>query len=268
MAAATTTGALTQQQLLQAIAPQTSADQLQVSATDQQLGLVGPETAQNVAYANALAGIQTSQYGITQQQNTLQQQEGVQQGAQNVAQQGIEQTGYGLQQGAIGIQGQQLGVQQQQLNLAYNNAVTGQQNQGAAAGTTYTHGQQQAMGTLQQNQNLSTQALGLQGSLLGNQSAQAANTQAGEESGFGYTQQQLANSQQNLQLIAEANGLSQQQAMTMLSYQGQQAGLQGQQQTAQLEGQKEGIISGNASTIESTLGAMAFAGGSSGPAKK
>jgi hypothetical protein len=268
MAAATTTGALTQQQLLQAIAPQTSADQLQVQAADQQLNLVGPETAQNVAYANALAGIQTQQYGITQQQNTLQQQEGVQQGAQNVAQQGIEETGYGLQQGAIGIQGQQLGVQQQQLNLAYNNAVTGQQDQGAASGTLNTHGQKTALNTLGQNQALSTQSLGLQNSLLGNQSQQAANTQAGEQSGYQFTQEQLANSQQNLQLIAQANGLSQSQALTMLNYQGQQAGLQGQQQAAGLEQQKEGIISGDASNIETTLGAISFAGGSSGPAKK
>jgi len=268
MAAATTTGALTQQQLLQAIAPQTAGDALSESATQQQIGLVGPETAQQVAYANALAGIQTQQYGITQQQNTLQQTENTQQGAQNVAQQGLEEQGYGLQQQAYGIQGGQLGVQQAQLNLAYQNAVTGQQNQGAASGTLYTHGQQQALGTLAQNQSLSTQSLGLQNQLLGNQQQQSQVTQAGEESGFQFNQQQLANAQQNLQLIAQANGLSQQQALTMLNFQAQQAGIQGQQQGLQLLSQLGSTEANDESNIGSALALQGFAGGSSGPAKK
>lgn len=257
-------GGLTQQSLLQGIAPQTGADAIQLAGLQQQQQLVGPETAQNVAYAQALAGIQSSQYGITQQQTGLQQTENTQQSAQNVAQQGIEQTGYGLQQGAIGLQAQELGVQQQQTNLTYNNALRSQQDSGAAQGSLYTHGQSSAMNTLTQNDQLQNQALGLQNSLLNNQSQSAANTQAGEESGFQFNQQQLGNAQANLGLVAQANGLSNQQALTMLNYQQQQAGLQGQQQSAQLLSQiGEGAL-GDESTIGSALGLQSFAQGSAG----
>lgn len=261
MAAPTTTSALTQQQLLQAIAPQTAGDALTEASTKQQLNLVGPETAQASAYAGALAGIQSSQYNITQAQNTLQQQGNTQQLAQNTTQQGIEEKGYGLSQGAIGIQGQELGVQQQQLNLNYNNALRSQQDAGAAQGSLYTHGQSSAISTLGQNQALSSQALGLQNSLLNNQSQAAANTQAGEESGYQFNQQQLANAQQNLGLIAKANGLSNQQALTMLNYQQQQAGLQGQQQTLQLLSQLGSTASNDESNVGAALSLQGFAGG-------
>lgn len=253
--------AATQQQLLAGIAPQTGADAIQIAGLQQQQGLVGKEVAQQGAYANALAGNQSAQFGITQQQNALQQQEGVQQGAQNQAQQGIEEKNYGLQQGAIGIQQSELGNQQASLNLNYGNALRSQQDQGAAQGSLYTHGQSNSIKTLGEQQTLATGALGLQGQLLNNQGEQAANSQQGEESGYQFTQQQLQNAQANLGLIAKSNGLSNQQALTMLNFQNQQAGLQGQQQTAQLLTQIGTTALGDESTIGSTLGSQAFAQG-------
>lgn len=261
MAAASTTSALTQQQLLQAIAPQTAGDSLTEAATQQQLALVGPETAQASAYAGALAGIQSSQAGITAQQNTLQQQENSQQIGQNQTQQGLEEKGYGLSQASIGLQGQELGVQQQQQNLSYNNALRSQQDSGAAQGSLYTHGQSSAIGTLKQNDALTNQSLGIQNSLLNNQSQSAANTQQGEESGYAFNQQQLDNAQTNLGLIAKANGLSNQQALTMLNYQQQQAGLQGQQQTLSLLSQLGQTGSNDESNAGAALSLQGFAGG-------
>lgn len=258
---ATSTGAVTQQQLLQAIAPQTGADQLQEAATQQQINLIGPTTAAEVGYSNALAGIQSQQYGITQQQNQLQQTENTQQANQNVTQQNLEMQNYGLSQANIGIQGQELGVQGQQQTLAYNNAVTGQQDAGAASGTSNTRGQKNAISTLGQNYQLGNQSLGLQNSLLTNELTSAQNTQIGEQSGFEFGQQQLGNAQQNLGLVAQANGLSNQQAMTMLSYQNQQAGLAGASQLAQLTGQQEGQISSDAQNITSQLALLGLAGG-------
>lgn len=252
---------VTQQSILQGIAPQTGSDALTIAGLQGQQALVGPETQQNVAYANALAGIQSSQYGIQQQQTGLQSLENTQQIAQNASQQGTEQAGYNLQQGAIGIQGQELGNQQQQLNLNYNNALRSQQDQGAASGSTYTHGQSSAISTLGQQQSLQSGALGLQNSLLNNQSQAAANTQQGEVSNYLFGQQQLGNNQTNLGLIAQANGLSNQQALTMLNYQNQQAGVQGAQQSAQLETQEGQAYLGDESTIGSALGLQSFAQG-------
>lgn len=260
---ANSTGGLTQQQLLQSIAPQTAGDALQEAATQQQIDLIGPTTAAEVGYSNALAGIQSSQYGITQQQNQLQQTENSQQIAQNSTQQGIEQQNYGLSQANIGLQGQQLGVQQQQSTLAYNNALTGQQDAGAASGTTNTRGQKNAISTLGQNYALGNQSLGIQNSELFNQLQSAQNTQIGEQSGYEFNQQQLGNAQTNLGLVAQSNGLSNQQALTMLNYQNQQAGLQGQQQGAQLLGQLGSEESSDAQTIGQTLALQGFAGGKS-----
>lgn len=254
--------AATQQQLLQGIAPQTEADKDAIAGIQGQQALVGPQVASQSAYSNALAGIQSGQYGIQQQQTGLQLAEGQQQGAQNVAQQGIEEKGYGLQQGAIGIQGQELGVQQQQQNLSYNNALRSQQDAGAAQGSLYTHGQSSAMGTLKTSDTLANQSLGLQNSLLNNQSQSEANTQQGEESGYAYNQQQLQNAQANIGLIAKANGLSNQQALTMLNYQQQQAGIQGAAQANQLLTQLGTTTLGDEQTIGSTLGLESFAAGS------
>lgn len=258
---ASSTAGLTQQQLLQQIAPQTAGDALSAATTQQQIALVGPETAQASAYAGALAGIQSQQAGITQQQTALQQTENTQQIGQNATQQGVEEKGYGLGQAAIGIQGQELGVQQQQANLTYNNALRSQQDSGAAGGSLYTHGQSSAMGTLKSNDALTNQSLGLQNSLLNNQSQASANTQQGEESGYQFSQEQLGNASTNLGLIAKANGLSNQQALTMLNYQQQQAGLQGQQQTLQLLSQLGQTETGDEGNVGAALSLQGFAGG-------
>lgn len=252
---------LTQQSLLQGISTETGADQLSLGGLEQQQSLVAPETASNVAYSNALAGIQSQQYGVQQQTTGLQLAEGQQQGAQNQAQQGIEEQGYGLQQQALGIQGNELTNQQASLNLNYGNALRGQQDAGAAQGSLYTHGQSSAVNTLGAQQTLATGALNLQGQLLNNQGQQQANTQAGEESGYQFTQEQLQNAQANIGLIAKSNGLSNQQAMTMLNYQNQQAGLQGQAQSAQLLSQLGTTALGDEQTIGTALGLQSFAQG-------
>jgi hypothetical protein len=261
MAAPNTGAASTQQQLLQGLAPTTGADNIAIAALQSQQQAITPQVAQETAYANALSGIQSSQYNIQQQQTGLQQLGNTQQAAQNTAQQGIEQTGYGLQQAAYGIQGSELTNQQASLNLNYGNALRSQSDTGAGQGTLNTQGQARANSTLGTQQVLATGALGLQSQLLGNQQAQSQNTQAGEESGYQFNQSQLANAQQNLGLIAQANGLSNQQALTMLNYQNQQAGVQGQQQSTALLAQIGEARLGDLSNVGSALSTQSFAQG-------
>jgi hypothetical protein len=257
----TTSAGQTQQQILQGVAGQSAADNYTETSQLGQMNQVVPELGEQTAYTNALAGNQQQQYGVTQAQTALQQQENVQQGAQNVAQQGFEQTGYGLQQGSLGIQGQELGVQQQQSNLAYTNALRSQTQQGAASGSLNTHGQNIANATLTQNKAYGDQALGLQNSLLQNQSQQAANTQQGEESGFQFSQEQLGNAQTNLGLVAKANGLSNQNALTMLNFQDQQAGEAAKTSAYQLLGQYSQTLGQDSASIGAALSLKGFAGG-------
>lgn len=237
----------TLQQLLGSIAGQTSGDNLTQASTAQQIAQVGPELAQSQAYSQALGGYSTEQYGITQAQNALSQQGNAEQYAQGQAQQGFEEQNYGLQQQAFGLQN--TGQQE-----AHTQALQGISTSGTASNTLNTVGQ----GRNVSNQN---QSFALNQALLGNSENQAAVGQAAEQSGYNYNQQQISNAGQNLKYIAQANGVSQQQALTMLGYGQQQAGQGAQTDLLQLLGQYGSGASADAANVGSTLSQIGFAGG-------
>lgn len=234
-------------QLTGAVAPQTAETGLQNTLTQDQINLVGPELQDTTAYSNAMAGynqagLQNQAQGIGISQLGLQQQ-----GAQNQAQQGYEQQGYNIQQG-------QYPEQSAEAALAYQNTLQQTQGGQAISGTQNTVGGRQQVATNAANYGYQQEDINRaqQLSQLGQQS---------EESGYGYSQQQLQNAQSQLGLSASANGLSQDQLMTMLNYGNTQAGVGAQQDVISLLSQQgENSLSG-LGTSGAALSSIGFAGG-------
>jgi hypothetical protein len=243
----------TTQQLLQTTAPTTAGDALTAASDQQQIGLAGPELAQTEAYNNALGGFSTQQYGVTQAQNALSQQGNAQQYQQGIAQQGFEQQNYGLQQQAFGLQSQQ-------NQLAHTTALQNQSTSGAASGTLNTVGQGRDTSNINSN-------FALQQALLGNSQQQSQISQQAEQSGFGYSQEQIGNAGKNLGLIAQANGISQSQALSMLNYGNQQSATGAQQDVLSLLSQYGQTGEGDVSTVGAALSQQGFAGGINALAK-
>jgi hypothetical protein len=204
--------------------PSTAPAELNLGLTNEQLGQVNPNLNNQLAYNNAMAGYQQANLGISNAQLGIQQTALGQQGQQQAAQQGFEQQGYNIQQG-------QYPEQQAEAALAYQNALQQTQGSQAIGGTQNTVGGKSAISTLGQQYGFQQQDIARSQALsqLGQQS---------EQSGYGYSQEQLQNAQQNLALNAQANGLSQQQLFTMLNYGNQQAGVQAQQQAQGLQTQQ------------------------------
>lgn len=239
------------QQLIQSegasVAPQTSQDQLQIQLAQQQLGLTNTQLGTSTAYNNALAGEQLGGLGISAEQNALSGVGLAQQGAQNTQQQGFEQQQYALQQ-------QTVPEQQTEAATAYQNQLAGLSSGSAISGTLDTVGHAQQLGTDQQQYSF-TQAD------IARSAQEAALGQQSEESGFSYSQEQLANAKSNLGLIGQANGLSQQQVLTMLNYGNQQQAQGTQQDVLGILGSIGSTESGDVSNLGATLSQLGFAGG-------
>jgi hypothetical protein len=234
-------------QLTGAAAPTAAEGQLQYNLGQQQLGMVAPETQESIAYNNAMAGsqqagLQNQAQGIGISELGLQQQ-----GAQNAAQQGFEQQGYALQQ-------QQFPEQSAEAALAYQNEVMNTQGSQAISGTQNTVGGKAAVATNAAN-------YGFQQEDINRAQQQSALGQQSEESGYGYSQEQLQNAQSNLGLNAAANGLSQQQLMTMLNYGNSQAAEGAQQDIIGLLSGLGSTATGNLGTEGSALSSIGFASG-------
>jgi hypothetical protein len=229
------------------IAPTNALEQYQYQLGQYQLGQVNPNLQASQTYNSTMAGYQQGQLGITAQQQGIQRTGLGQQGVLSQQQQSIEQQQYGLQQ-------QQFPEQQAEAALNYQNAMKNLTDSGAASGTSTTQGQQRAVGTENQQYQWQVQDINRaqQQSQLGQQS---------EEAGFTYSQEQLANASQNLDLIAKANGMSQDQVMTMLNYGNQQQG-QGAVQDVLgiLSGQAQAGVTG-LQNVGATLSSLGFSSG-------
>lgn len=221
--------------LYQSLGPQTSLSQLQANLSQAQLGLVGPEAQMQTTYNQAMAGYQGQNLGLTEQGTALQGQALDQRAAQQAAQQGYEQQGYALQQ-------TQYPEQQAQAALAYQNSLRNMQGSQAIGGTQNTVGGRADVATLGQNYAWQQQdiARNQQLSQIG---------QAAEVSGYGYSQQQIQNARQQLALSAKANGLSEQQLMTMLQYGKSQVGAGAAQDVISILSGQAQNIAGNISNI-------------------
>ena len=225
----------------------TALGQFQYGLLGQQLGLANTGLSQANTYNNVMAGYQQGQLGITAQQQGIQRTGLGQQGAQQQAQQGFEQQQYGLAQ-------TQFPEQRAEAALNYQNAMKNLTDSAAASGTSNTQGQQRAQST-------ETAQYGFQTQDINRAQAQSQIQQQAEQSGFQYSQQQLANASQNLDLMAKANGMSQDQVLTMLNYGNQQQGQQTAQDVLGILSQMGQAGVANQQQLEASLSQAGFSGG-------
>lgn len=234
-------------ELMSQIGPQLGADATTQAGYQQQLGAVGAGVQSQDAYAQAMAGIQQGNLGISEQQLGIQGQGLAAQEGLSSQQQGIEQQQYGLQQ-------QQYPEQQAEQALSYKNTVQAQQGNAAASGATNTEGNKQAVVTnAAQNQWANADInRAQQNAMLGQQSEQA---------GYQYQQGEYARSQENLGLMAQGNGLSEQQLQDQLAYGISQNQNSGVASAGQLLAQMGSLASGDISAAGTALAPIAYAGG-------
>jgi len=248
---AANTNAANEQALLNQLqgeaAPTTAAGQLQYNLGQNELGLVNANVSQQQAYNNAMTGYDAQNLGLTEQGTAISGLGLQEQGAQNTQQQGLEQQEYGLQSG-------QYPEQQAEAALAYQNTMMQTAGGQAISGTANTVGGRQTVATNAANYGFQTEDIARSQALagLGQQS---------EESGYQYSGEELQNAQANLALSAQANGLSEQQMLTMLNYGNTQAGESGAQDIIQLLSQQGSTASGNLSSVGSALSPIGFAAG-------
>lgn len=226
---------------------QTGVGNLQTQLGQEQLGLTGAQLGQTEAYQQAMSGYQAQNLGLGEQALGIQGTGLAEQGAQAATQQGFEEQQYALQAG-------QYPEQQAEAALAYQNAMRNTQGQQAIGGTQNTVGGQADVSTLKQN-------YGFQQQDIARAQALSQLGQKSEESGYGYTQEQLQNAQQNLALNAKANGISEQQLLTMLNYGQSQTAETGAQDIISLLSNLGSTVSGNLSNAGGALSNIGFASG-------
>jgi len=243
-----------------------------------------PNTLQNIlgqvesatAPQQSLSALQTAlagnQYNINTQQYQLSNTNLEQQAANQEAQLGIgnEQLGIqgqGLQAQAgllgttTGLEQQEYGLQQQQypeqlaeaaLNYGANSqALTGNL---AASGATNTVG-------ARTQENLLSQNYGYQQADINRAQQESSLQQQGTTAQQQYSAGDLARQQQNLALVAQSNGLSQQEVAQQLDYGLSQSGLDYEQNLPQLLNSLTGIYEGELGTAEGAAGAVGLLGG-------
>lgn len=235
-------------QLTGSVAPATANAQFQYGLGQYELGQVNPQLGATTAYNNVMAGYSGQNLALSEQGLGIQQTALGQQGAQNTQQQALEEQQYRVSSG-------QYPEQQAEAALAYQNALRGTQGAQAISGTQNTVGGQADVSTLGQQYEWQKQDINRAQTLagLGQQS---------EEAGFQYSEEQLANAKANLALNAQANGLSEQQLVTMLNYQNQQAAQGAQQDIIGLYSNLGSIASGQVSNLGGNLGAIGLANAS------
>lgn len=260
------------------------------------LGLQSAELAQSTALqqqqiGNQLAGNQISaggaaaQFGVTTAQNQLAGVANTEQLANTQANLGFEQALLGSQEkvagGIEGLAQQQFATQQGQLNYQLPLALQAQRGQAAAAGSTNTVGNRNALGTIQEQYGVNTSTLSNQAqqSALNYQGQQAAFTEQGQQYGLQGTeaQQQAANTAQGLALTQQGQaaaegttqalaantaaglGISKEQLAQQLTSGLTQIGITGQQTQDQLLGQAATAQAGQAQglgAVFSNVGAI------------
>ena len=251
-AAANTSAVLTSQ-----IQPQLAADQFAMGGLYQQYNANQANVGVQNAYAQSMAGIQQGQLGISEQQLALQGQGMTLSNQLAQQQQGYTQQQQDIQKQQYGIQYGPGGQAEQQQAAAVESMRGGQAATGAAA----TEGAKSQLGLQESGYQAMMQQAGLgqQSTLIGEQS-QLAGYQAAQGGGqYGGGQAGLA--QQNLSLMAKANGLSEQQLVEQLNYGISQNTNAGVVNAGQLLGQMGNLAAGEASTKATALAPIAYSAG-------
>jgi hypothetical protein len=225
-----------------------------MSAADLQAALAGNQFGTNLSQyqltgTNLInqAANQLGQYGISAAQLKLQGQ-GLQ------AEAGLLGTTSGLEQQEYGLQKQQYPEQLAEAALNFQNNQRNLTGNLAAAGATNTVG-----GGAQQN--LLSQNYAWQTADIGRAQKEAELQQQGTLAQQQYSAADIARQQQNLALVAQANGLSQQEVVQQLGYGLKQAGLDVQQSIPQLLNSLTQIYGGNLSQVEGAAGQLGLLGG-------
>jgi hypothetical protein len=278
-------------QLESGIAPTVAQSELQAalagnqySVNQQQYGLTSTNLEQQAANQLGQLGIGYEQIGL--QGQGLAAQAGLLGTTTGLEQQGwgLEQQNWALQQQGFGLEQQQYGVSatqypEQLAEAALNYNVNRENLVGnmAASGALNTQGSTQQQNVLLANYGFQRAdigraqelaALGQQQTLLGQQEAgigqqQAVLGQAATTAQQQYSAADIARQQQNLQLVAQQNGLSVQEVQQQLAYGLSQAGLDLQQNLPQLLNSLSSIYGGDLSQVEGAAGELGLLGGTS-----
>jgi hypothetical protein len=242
----------------------------QYNLQGQQYGLTATELEQQAANQLGQLGISNQQLGL--QGQGLQAQAGLLGFTSGIeAQQyGLQQRGYGLSQQQLGLEAQQYPEQLAEAALGYKTNLSNLEGNLAASGAFDTVGGKQQLGNLYQQYgwqqadiNRAASELGLQQQQLGLQQQESQLGQASTLAQQQYSASDIARQQQNLALVAQANGLSVQEVQQQLAYGLKQAGLDYQQAGPQLLNTLTSIWSGDLSQVEGAAGAVGLLGGTS-----
>ena len=228
-------------------ANQVAAGNLGIASAEANYGLTNAQQAVSNEYNNTLAGYQLGQLGISQQQlgiqgTSLQQQQQLQ-GVQNTT----EQQTYGLQQ-------QVFPEEQAEATANYNEQQSQLQGGLAASGALNTKGSTQQQTLLGQN-------YAWQQADIGRAQQEAALGQTATVAGQQYSSEQLNNAQSNLSLLAQANGMSEQEVYNQLAYMTANNQIQGAENPIALLNTIAQINQGDLTGAENLISPAGFANG-------
>ena len=236
-------------QLEGATAPQQGLSELQTALAGNQYnlntaqyGLTNTNLEQQAANQEAQLGISNEQLGI--------------QGQGLQAQAGLLGTTTGLEQQEYGLQQQQYPEQLAEAALNYGSNQQSLTGNLAASGATNTVG-------AKTQENLLNTNYGYQQADINRAQQESQLQQQGTTAQQQYSAGDLARQQQNLALVAESNGLSQQEVAQQLGYGLAQSGLDYQQNLPQLLNSLSGIYAGELGTAEGAAGELGLLGGTS-----
>jgi hypothetical protein len=230
-------------------APQQSIYQLQTALAGNQFNTNTEQYNLTNTQLEQQSANQLAQLGISGQQIGLQ-------GQGLAAQASLLGTTSGLEAQEYGLQQQQYPEQQAEAALNYQNNRQNLQGNLASTGALNTVGSRN-------QQNLLSQNYGWQTADINRAQQQSALEQQGTLAQQQYSAADIARQQQNLQLVAQSNGLSIQEVQQQLGYGLAQSGLDYQQALPQLLNSLSGIYEGELSTAEGAAGSLGLLGGTS-----
>ncbi len=236
-------------QLESATAPQQALSELQTALAGNQYNLAGAQYGLTTTNLEQQAANQEAQLGISGEQLGIQGQ-GLQ------AQAGLLGTTTGIEQQEYGLQQQQYPEQLAEAALNYG------ANQQALTGNLAASGATNTVGAKTQ-QNLLSQNYGYQQADINRAQQEAQLQQQSTTAQQQYSAGDIARQQQNLALVAESNGLNQQEVAQQLGYGLSQAGLDYQQALPQLLNSLSSIYEGQLGTAEGAAGELGLLGGTS-----
>lgn len=231
-----------------AAAPQQALSQLQAALAGNQYNLAGQQLGLTDTNLEQQAAYQLAQGGINMQQIGLQ-------GQGLAAQAGLLGTTSQAEQYEAGLQAQQYPEQLAEAALNYGANKQSLQGNLAASGATNTVGAKTQQNLLDKNYQYQQADINRAGK-------EAFTQQVATLAQQKYSAGDIARQQQNLQLVAESNGLSMQEVQQQLGYGLAQSGLDYQEALPQLLGSLSSIYAGELGTAEGAAGEAGLLSGS------